>query len=138
MTWNDKVRIAVGAITLDLPAVLIRAHGRSVDSASGVFGANGLVVNVDNGPFADRLDSYAGSDEYSDRIATFAGATGRLVSCRARDGRTHITAFHARTPRVFTVVTHADGAVPPSVVEDIFHSLRLSSDRLDEEHDVDP
>jgi len=87
MTWNDKVRIAVGAITLDLPAVLIRAHGRSVDSASGVFGANGLVVNVDNGPFADRLDSYAGSDEYSDRIATFAGATGRLVSCRAREGK---------------------------------------------------
>lgn len=138
MTWNEKVRVAVGAVALDLPVALVRGRGRSVDTSAAVFGANGLVVNVDDGPFADRLDSYAGSDGCTERIAMFGGATGRFVSCRARDGRAHITAFHACTPRVFTVSTQADPAVPHSVVEDIFHSLQLSSDRFDEEHDVDP
>ena len=70
--WEQRVRVTVGKISLEIPAVLVKS-GHAIDSAAAMFEGNGLSVTVDEGPFASRLDSYAGRPGVTEDFKRSAG-----------------------------------------------------------------
>jgi len=90
-----------------------------------VFAGSGVTVIVDQGPFADRLDSYAGSPEFREEIKDVAGTTSRAISFRSPDRGTYTVATHLPAPRHVTVVVQADASVPERVPRGVIESLQL-------------
>jgi hypothetical protein len=123
--WDEKVRVAVGNISLELPASLSRGQDTPIDSAASVFSGSGVTVIVDQGPFADRLDSYAGHPEFREEIKDVAGTTSRAIYFRSPDRGTYTVATHLPEPRQVTVVVQADASVPERVPRGVIESLRL-------------
>lgn len=134
--WNEKIRITVGSVSLELPEIMVRDQKHPVDTSAGVFEAEGLTVIVDEGPFADRLDRGGGA-EYEEKIIELAGYTGRLISYLVPSESTRVTGFHTTAPQSFTVHVRAGASVPTSVVEDIFCSLKSSNDHSGGDTDVE-
>jgi hypothetical protein len=123
--WNEKIRVTVGNVGLELPSSLVKRQDTAVDSASAVFEGSGLIVIVDQGPFADRLDAYVGNPEYREEMRNIAGTTARTIFFRRPDRGTYTMAVHLTAPKLVTVVVHADKSVPEQVPGEIIESLRL-------------
>ena len=122
--WSEKVRVAIGNITLELPAAIGKRPDVSIDSTAGVFEGAGLRIVVDQGPFANRLDSYAGLPDYREESRDAGGMTARIVSFRSADGRSFTAAIHLPAPKSATVIVEADADIPPEVPAEIIDSLR--------------
>jgi hypothetical protein len=123
--WNEKVRVTVGNLGLELPSALVKTQDTAIDSASAVFEGSGLTVIVDQGPFADRLDGYVGNPGYREEMRNMAGATARTIFFQRPDRGTYTMAVHFTAPKLVTVVIHADKSVPEQVPKEILESLRL-------------
>lgn len=123
--WDEKVRVSVGNVSLELPTSLVKRPDIPIDSAAGVFEGSGVMVIVDQGPFANRLDSYAGHPEYQEKIKEVAGTTSRTISFQSPDRGTYTVAIHLPAPKHVTVVVQADAYVPEQVPREIIESLRL-------------
>lgn len=85
-----------------------------------------MTVIVDQGPFADRLDSYVGESMYDEQIAPLAGTVGRVVRFKRPDG-TFTVAARIIEPRELTVVVQGNESVPEQVAKDVIDSLRITS-----------
>jgi hypothetical protein len=123
--WDEKVRVAVGNVSVELPSLLLKRDDTPIDSASSVFEGGGMTVIVDHGPFADRLDSYAGHADYEEEIRDVAGTASRTISFRSGDRGTYTVAAHFPAPKHVTVLIQADASVPERVPREIIESLRL-------------
>ncbi len=123
--WNDKVRIAVGNISLELPVCLLDRRATLTSSAASVFVGNGLTVIVDQGPFADRLDGYAKHSGFREETGEVGGASGRTIACRSHDRGMYTVATHIPAPNHVTVVVQANALVPEPVPRKIIDSLLL-------------
>jgi hypothetical protein len=124
-SWNEKARVAVGNVSLELPASVVQRQDTSIDSAGGVFEGGGMMVIVDEGPFADRLDSYVGLPDFRENTKEVAGTTGREVFFRKPDRGTYTIGIHVPAPKHVTLVIHADASIPERVAEEIIDSLRI-------------
>jgi hypothetical protein len=122
---QGKQRVVVGKVSLDLPAFLAKGQGAPIDSAANVFEGNGLTVIVDEGAFADRLESYSGRPEYRAEPMSIAGTTGRLVFFRSPDLASYTLAAHLPAPRQVTIVVQAHISVQERIARDIIESLQL-------------
>jgi hypothetical protein len=123
--WDEKVRVVVGNVSLELSTSLMRREGTHIDSSANVFEGSGIIVIIDQGPFADRLDYYADRPEYQEKIKNIAGTTSRTISFRCPDRGTYTVAAHLLSPKHVTVVVQADAFVPERVPREIIESLRL-------------
>jgi len=123
--WDDKVRVTVGNVSLELPTSVVVRQDTSIDSAASVFEGSGVMVIVDQGPFADRLDSYAGYPGYREEVTEIAGMAGRTITFRSPDGGAYTLAIHISAPKQVTVVVTADDSVPEWVPRGIIASLQL-------------
>lgn len=121
---HENVRVTVGKISLELPASLIEGRDTAIDSAARVFEGGGLRVIVDQGPFANRLDSYIGLPDYREESRDIDGAVGRTVSFREPAQGTSTLAVHVPAPVPLTVVIEADGDVAEATPREIIDSLR--------------
>lgn len=122
--WDEKTRVTVGQVSLELPAILATHSDRPLDSTAAVFEGHGVTVIVDQGPFSDRLDSHVGKPEYREGVMPVAGATGRTVSFRNPAGGTYTVAVHVPEPMTLTVVVQADESVPEHVARNIVESIQ--------------
>lgn len=122
--WDDTVRVAVGGYLLDLPAVVVPGQEQAIDSGSRTFEAEGLMVLVDSGPFASRLESDIGRPDYSEQGADVGGVAGRRVSFSDPEAGTHTVGIHLPAPAYLTVVVRAEATVPQGVPEQIVNSLQ--------------
>jgi len=123
--WDQKIRVAVGNVSLELPSSLVKRQDTPIDSAASVFEGSGVTVIVDQGPFADSLDSHAGHLEYQEEFKDIAGTTSRTISFRSHDRGTYTLATYLPAPTHVTVVVQADAYVPGWVLREIIESLRL-------------
>jgi hypothetical protein len=123
--WDEKVRVALGIVSLELPAVLVKTQDTSIDSAGGMFEGGGLMVVIDQGPFVDRLDSYVGLADFREDIKAVAGTPARKVFFRRPDRGTYTMGVHVPAPKYVTVAIHADASVPEQVAEAIIDSLSI-------------
>jgi len=123
--WDEKVRIAVGSISLELPVFLLNRQATLPSFPASVFVGSGLTVIVDQGPFADRLDSYASHPEFHEEIDEVNGTSGRTIACRSPERGTYTVATHIPAPNHVTVVVQANALVPEPVPRKIIESLRL-------------
>jgi hypothetical protein len=123
--WDEKVRVTVGGVSLELPVALVKRQDGPIDSAAAVYEGHGVTVIVDQSPFSDRLDSHVGAPEYEEHVTDVGGAAGRLVSFRSPEDGTYTVATHLHEPTPLTVVVRADDSVPEEVVRGIVGSLRL-------------
>ena len=123
--WHEKVRIAVGNISLELPLFLLDRQATLTSCAASVFVGSGLTVIVDQGPFADSLDGYASHPESQEVIEEVSGTSGRTIACRSHDRDTYTVATHLPAPNNVTVVVQANAFVPEPVPRKIIESLRL-------------
>lgn len=123
--WDEKVRIAVGNISLELPVLLLNRQATLTSCPASVFVGSGLTVIVDQGPFADRLDGYASHPEYQEGIEEVTGTPGRTIACRSHERGTYTVATHIPAPNHVTVVVQANAFVPEPVPRKIIESLRL-------------
>lgn len=123
--WDEKTRVSIGNVSLELPTALVKRHDTSLDSPAGVFEGIGITVIIDEGPFADRLDSYIGNPEYHEEGRKVAGIISRTIFFRSPNGVTYTTAIHLPAPKQVTVVVHADTSVPDRVPRQIIDSLQL-------------
>jgi hypothetical protein len=121
--WEQRVRVTVGKISLEIPAVLVKS-GHAIDSAAAMFEGNGLSVTVDEGPFASRLDSYAGRPGVKEDIREIGGVKSRVVFFRDPDAHVNTLAIHVPAPRLMTVVIRADASVPEEIPRRILDSLQ--------------
>jgi hypothetical protein len=122
--WEQKVRVTVNKISLELPAVLVKS-GHAIDSAAATFEGNGLSVTVDQGPFASRLESYAGRHGVKEDVREIGGVKSRVVFFRDPDAHMNTLAIHVPAPRSITVVIRADASVPEELPRRILDSLQL-------------
>ena len=122
--WDEKVRVAVGNVSVELPASVVQGQDAPVDSAARVFAGGGMRIIVDQGPFANRLDAYAGLPDYQQQNKDFGGTTARTISFRTPERGTSTVAIHVPAPKFVTVVVEADSDVPKQVSEQIINSLR--------------
>ena len=81
--FEPRVRVRVGAVSLELPVVLAPRQGTPVDSASAVFEGGGLMVLVDQGPFAPSLDADVGRPGFRE-VATEVGGPAASHSLLVR------------------------------------------------------
>ena len=123
--WDEKVRVVVGNVSLELPSSLVKRQATPIDSASNVFEGSGVTVIVDQGPFVDRLDSYAGRPEYQEMNNEVAGTASRTISFQNPNRGAYTVATHLPAPKYVTVVIQADAHVPEQVPREIIESLRL-------------
>ncbi len=123
--WDDRVRVVVGSVSLELPRALVKSGETAVDSAAGVFEGAGLTVTVDQGPFASRLDSDMGRPDYREGFSDVGGTRSRTIFFRSADGRSFTTGVYAPAPKNVTVVIHADASVPEEVATAIRDSVQL-------------
>jgi hypothetical protein len=122
--WGEKVRVAVGDVSLELPAALVQREEANVDSSAGVFEGSGLTVIVDQGPFSDPLDSHTGRPGYREEPTELAAVAGRTISYQTPEEGTYTVAAHLPPPAAVTVVVRADGSVPEHVPREIIASIR--------------
>jgi hypothetical protein len=122
--WEEKTRVEVGKVSLELPTTLVNRKGDPIDSAANMFEGEGVAVIVDQGPFADRLTSYVGLPEFREDIINVAGTSGHTIFFRSPDGSTYTVAIHLPMPQNVTVVVKSDSSVPKSVPREIIESLR--------------
>src|SRR5262245_65391291 len=111
-SFEPWIRVRVGAVSLDLPAILASRQGASIDSASAVFEGHGLMVVVDQGPFAPSLDADVGRPELREVAVEVGGLPARLVTFDDEEGASSTTAVEVAAPRRITVVVRADRGVP--------------------------
>lgn len=123
-TFERRFHARVGAVSLELPAVLKPRQSTAVDSASGVFEGGGLVVLVDQGPFAPSLDADAGRPGRQEVPVVVGGHPARLVTFDD-DTTSYTTALEVAGPQRVTVFIHARGDVPREVPLEIAHSVQL-------------
>ena len=114
----------VGGVSLELPAVLVEGDDRALDSAAAVFEGPGLSVILDQGPFADPLETYVGRPGYEEGLREVAGSTARVVSFRTPEDGTYTVAAHVPRPKPLSVVVRADTSVPEHVPGDIIESVQ--------------
>jgi hypothetical protein len=124
-SWDEKVRVTLGNVSLELPASVVKNQETSIESAGGVFEGGGLTVIVDEGPFADRLDSYIGLPGFREETREVAGVTGRKVFFRRPERGTYTVGVHVPAPKHVTVAVHAEASVPERVAEAIVNSLSI-------------
>jgi len=122
---GDAVRVRVGSVALELPASIAKKTEQGVDSGAAVFEGGGLMVLVDEGPFASSLEFDAGRPGYREEVRAVGGGTGRVVSYRDPDGGSYTIAVHVSEPRRVTVVVRAEEAVPERVPLRIIESVRI-------------
>jgi hypothetical protein len=122
--WEEKTRIEVGKVSLELPTSLLNRKGDPIDSAANIFEGEGVMVIVDQGPFADRLTSYVGLPEYREDSIHVAGTSGHTIFFQSPDGGTYTMAIHLPMPQNVTVVIKSASSVPESVPREIIESLR--------------
>lgn len=122
--WDKKVRVSVGSVSLELPASVVKGQDTPVDSVASVFEGGGVRIIVDQGPFANRLDSYAGHPEYQQDSKEVDGTAARTISFRSPERGTSTVAIHVPAPKYVTVVVEAEPDVPRQVSEEIINSLR--------------
>lgn len=125
MHEDETVRVVVGKVSVELPASLAKRPGTPIDSASAVYEGAGLIVNVDQGPFASRLDRYAGQPDYRETSDTAGGPARRTIFFRSPAQNTYTLATHVSTPTPVTVVVQADASVPERVANAIVDSVRI-------------
>ncbi len=123
--WDEKVRVTVGNVSLALPTSLVKRQDTPIDSAASVFEGSGVMVIVDQGPFADPLNSYAGHPGFWEEIKDVAGTPSRMISFRSPDLSTYTVAIHLLAPKHVTVVVQADDSVPKRVPKEIVESLQM-------------
>jgi len=82
---------------------------------------------VDQGPFADSLDRYAGRPGYDLRDEDLGGRPGRVVRFRSDDGATYTVCAQVPDLDRLTVVVTADRSVPEQVPLEIVRSIRQST-----------
>jgi hypothetical protein len=121
--WNERVRVPLGAFSVELPAVLVKRQGSAVDSEAAGFEGGGLTVVVDQGPFADRLTSCVGRPDYREEATEIAGVSSRVVFFRTPAEGTYTVAAHRPGPNGLTVVVSAAESVPEQVARDIVKSV---------------
>jgi hypothetical protein len=122
--FEPRIRVRVGAVSLELPAVLASRQGVPVDSTSAVFQGGGLTVLVDQGPFAPSLDADVGRPGFREVAAEAGGSPARLVIFDDEGGASYTTAIEVAAPRRITVVVRADSSVPRQVPLEIVQSVR--------------
>jgi hypothetical protein len=122
--FEPRVRVRVGAVSLELPAILAPQQGAPVDSTSAVFEGGGLMVLVDQGPFAPSLDADVGRAGFREVAAEMGGSPARLVTFDEEGGGSYTTAVEVAAPRRITVVVRADSSVPRQVPLEIVHSVQ--------------
>ena len=123
--WDETVRVAVGKVSLELPAALVKSGDAAIDSAANVFEAAGLRVTVDQGPFVSRLESHIGRPGYKEGVKDVGGAKGRTIFFRSDDGAAYTMAVHVPAPNYVTVVVRADASVSEAIPRAILDSLQL-------------
>jgi hypothetical protein len=124
--WSETVWVTVGEARLQIPAALAVASGTAIDSASAVFEGGGMTVIVDQGPFADRLESYVGESGYEEQTTPLAGTEARVIRFIRPDG-TFTVGARITKPKQLTVVVHGNDVVPEQVARDVITSLRIIS-----------
>jgi hypothetical protein len=124
-SWDDKVRVTAGSVSLELPAIVVKTQDTSIDSAGGVFEGGGLTVIVDEGPFADRLDAYVGLPDFREDTMEVAQTTARRIFFRRPDRGTYTIGIHVPAPKHVTVAIHAEASIPEHIAEAIIDSLRI-------------
>lgn len=124
-SWNQKVRVAVGNVSLELPNAVPKRQDAPIDSAASVFEGGGVTVIVDQSPFADRLDSLAGLPEYREEVKNVGGTIGRMVFFHSPDRSMYTVGIHLPAPAHVTIVVQADASVPERIPREIVGSLRL-------------
>lgn len=125
MADGDFVRVRVGDVTLELPATAAKKAEEGIDSGAAVFEGGGLMILVDQGPFASSLESDAGRPGYREDVRAVGRGTGRVISYRDPAAGTYTVAVHVSEPRRATVVVRADETVPERVPLEIVDSLRI-------------
>ena len=126
-TFEPRIHVRVGAIDLELPAVLAPRPETAVDSASAVFEGGGLFVLVDQGPFAPSLDADVGRPGFHEASELVNGWPARLVTYND-ESATSTTALEVAGPQRVTVVIRATSDVPREVPLEIARSVQLIED----------
>ena len=124
--WDAKHRVKLGIASLELPRILERREGASIDSNAGVFEGGGLIVVVDQGPFANRVDSHSGRPGYKEELKDVAGVTGRMIFFRNPDMNAYTVALFLPAPVLVSISIQAGDAVPERVARDIIESLQIT------------
>jgi hypothetical protein len=122
-SFEPRVRVHVGAVGLDLPAIVARQPGTPTDSASATFDGGGLTVLVDQGPFAPTLDADVGRPGFREERTDVGGSRARIVTYDEDDG-SFTTALEIAAPHRATVVVRADSSVPRQVPLEIVRSVQ--------------
>jgi hypothetical protein len=137
MHSDETVRVVVGKVSVELPASLAKRPDTPIDSASAVYEGAGLIVNIDQGPFASRLDRHAGQPDYREAIETVGdtvrdtagdtprGIVRRMIFFRSPTRDTYTVATHVSAPTSVTVVVQANASVPERVANAIVESVRI-------------
>ena len=122
---DETIRVVVGKVSVELPASLVKRPDTPIDSASAVYEGAGLIVNVDQGPFASRLDRHAAQPDYRESSDTTSGIPRRTIYFRSPAHDSYTVATHISSPALVTVVVHADASVPERVATAIVDSIRI-------------
>src|SRR4051812_41485897 len=102
--WDDRVRVVVGSVSLELPVATVKKGETGVDSAAGVFEGGGLTVTVDQGPFVNHLDADVGRPDYREDVKDIGGTRSRTIFFRSADGQSYTTGVYVPAPKQVTVV----------------------------------
>ena len=121
---NEATRVRVGAISLEVPSQLVASSDAPIDSPAAVLTGAGMTVIVDQGPFADRMESSVGLPDRRQEPLHATGIAGRIVSFRTPDEHTYTVAAVLSEPVRATVVVRADDSVPESQARRIIESLQ--------------
>ncbi|HEY5875264.1 MAG TPA: hypothetical protein VIT64_08190 [Ilumatobacteraceae bacterium] len=133
---NETTRVRVGAISVVVPAQLVSASDAPIDSPAAVLSGGGITVIIDQGPFADRMESSVGRPDRREEPMHVAGVTGRIVSFRTPEEHTYTVAAVLSEPARVTVVVRADDSVPEHEARRIVESLQpVASTGREEEGD---
>ncbi len=122
--WDETVLVHVGHVTVRVPIVLLRREERAFDSTAAVFEGAGQRVIVDEGPFADPLQSRTGTASFHERVERIGGTRARVVSFDDAQG-SHTVAAHLQAPRC-TITAVGDPQVPHVVLKQIISSIEIA------------
>ena len=121
---NEATRVRVGAISLEVPAQLVASSDAPIDSPAAVLVGAWITVIVDQGPFADRMESSIGRPDRREESTHITGVTGRIVSFRTPEEHAYTVAAVLSEPVRVTVVVRADDSVPEAQARRIIESLQ--------------
>ncbi|MGW3353723.1 hypothetical protein ACWDA3_61550 [Nonomuraea rubra] len=122
-SFEPRVRVRVGKVSLAIPADLIPQPSAPIDSESAVFEGGGLLIVIDQGPFAPSLDVNVGRPEFGAVQTEVGDSPARLINFENEDGA-YTTAVEVAAPVRMTVVVRADGSVPRQVPLEIVRSVQ--------------